>query len=164
MPSAAITWIRVHIGRVTAQTRPRDEVSRFERSVCVSPVEASLPTETSRVGGVRMAGSRGNVMRASVRRESGMTSRWRRIVLVLPPRLCRFVHARGQSMTEHLVRLLGRERCFWRLLAMTLRSWVVCSVPYRCHEQTGRYRPCNCSNAPSRRSKSIRTIGLRVTG
>ena len=151
-------------GRVTAQTRPRDEVSRFERSVCVSPVDAALVAVTGRVGGVRMAGSRGNVMRSSVRRESGMPSRWRRIVLVLPPRLCRFVHARGQSMTEHLVRLLGRERCFWRLLAMSLRSWVVCSVPYRCHEQTGRYRPCNCSNASSRRSKSIRTIGLRVTG
>ena len=96
-------------------------------------------------------------MRSSVRRESGMPSRWRRIVLVLPPRLCRFVHARGQLMTERLVRLLGRERCFWRLLAMALRWWVVCSVPYRCHEQTGRYRPCNCSNAP--RKKRIFLIG-----
>ena len=151
-------------GRVTAQTRPRDEVSRFERSVCVSPVDAALVAVTRRVGGVRMAGSREHVMRASPRRESGMPSRWRRTVLVLPPRLCRFVHARGQSMTEHLVRLLGRERRYWRLLAMGIRSWVVCSVPYRCHEQTGRYRPCNCSNAPWRRSRSIRTIGLRVTG
>ena len=151
-------------GRVTAQTRPRDEVSRFERSVCVSPVDAALVAVTGRVGGVRMAGSRGNVMRSSVRRESGMKSRWRRIVLVLPPRLCRFVHARGQLMTERLVRLLGRERCFWRLLAMALRWWVVCSVPYRCHEQTGRYRPCNCSNAPRKKTYFFIGAGRAVMG
>ena len=103
-------------------------------------------------------------MRASIQRETGMTSRWRRVSTRLVTAIARFFFARGQAMTARLVRFIGRERHYWRLLAMFLRQNVVCSVLYRRHVQTGRLRPCNGSTVPSRRSKSIRTIGLRVTG
>ena len=73
---AVITLRTIHDDRVTAQTRPQDEVSRFERSVRVSPVEATLPAVTRCVGGVRMADSSVYVMRASNWRGSGMTRRW----------------------------------------------------------------------------------------
>ena len=52
----------------------------------MSPVESYILAETRRVGGVRTAESRVHVMRASIRRERVMTSRWRRVVLVLSPR------------------------------------------------------------------------------
>ena len=69
-----------------------------------------------------------HVMRASIQRETGMTSRWRRVSTRLVTAIARFFFARGQAMTARLVRFIGRERRYWRLLAMTLRLFVVCSV------------------------------------
>ena len=146
-----------------APSRRSKSICRFERSVCLSPVESTLLATTRRFGSARTAGPPVHVMRASNQRETGMPSRWRRVVYSSCHRPRRFFSARGQSMTERLVRSLGRERRYWRLLAMAVRSWVVFSVVYRRHVQTGRYRPCNGSNAPSKNSVKF-FYGRRESG
>ena len=94
----------------------------------MSPVESTLPAVTRRVGSARTAGPPEHVMRASIQRETGMTSRWRRVSTRLVTAIARFFFARGQAMTARLVRFIGRERRYCRLLAMALRSYVGCSV------------------------------------
>ena len=127
----AATYRRVDYDRVTAQTCPRDEVSRFERSVCMSPVESTLPAVTRRVGSARTAGPPEHVMRASIQRETGMTSRWRRVSTRLVTATARFF-SRPRAGDDRAFGAFYRERA--PLLAAlghgrTVVGRVQCRVP-----------------------------------
>ena len=75
----------------------------------MSPVESTLLAVTRRVGSARTARPPAHDMRASIQRETGMTSRWRRVSTRLVTAIARFFFARGQAMTARFVRYY-RER------------------------------------------------------